>query len=105
MIRKLLAATGIVAAALALAPLAHADKYDESDYVRVLIGEGIIPAYYPTADEALNHGYAICDTMDENGYTVRQMFSPVAEVEGMPYSAAGYVIGAATGALCPWNSD
>src|SRR5258708_3137130 len=105
MIRKLLIPTVLVAATLGLAAPATADSYDEADYVSVLVEEGIIPVYYESSDEALNSGYAICDTMDRNGYTVRQMFSPVVDVDHMTYSAAGYVVGAATGALCPWNRE
>lgn len=94
--------TSAVAAALLLAPVAHADETNQNAYLNALRNAGIVPDFYTPA-AALASAQKLCATMD-GGVDQYDVVDVVIGADKVPENVATFVVGTATIAFCPWNS-
>jgi hypothetical protein len=70
---------------------------EEAVYIQVLDDEGI---YYSSEDAAIKAGWAVCDFLEAGGSFLDAADIAMSDGGYSPYDA-GYIVGAAEGALCP----
>jgi hypothetical protein len=94
----ILAAVGTGAAAIAVAPAAHADQ------VAYLVNVHVRPGYnFPDAQAALDYGYSVCDRVAANTRYADLLNQVNADFNtGDTYQGA-YLINQAVNELCPAN--
>lgn len=101
----------VAIATMALAPgvaiMAAGDVHaqtrgDELRYLEVLAEEGISSGNGPAG--MLRLGYVVCDFLDQ-GFDEMTVASMVYDQNPIDSGGAGYIVGAAQGALCPWTID
>ena len=100
--RGVVAVSVAAAAALFVAPSAHADENTETAYLNALRNAGIVPDFY-SPDAALASAQQLCATMDR-GVDQLDVVDVVIDGDGVPENVATFVVGTATIAFCPWNS-
>ena len=98
-----LLAVGIIAAAVVVAPAAHADPSGNEDgYLKVLADDGI---EFPPAhrDSTVGFGYWICDSMRTFNRSEEQEASQIANVDlvGADPHRVRILVSAAHSQLCP----